>query len=114
MVQTGSGSSTSLYDENTLRTFELVFQQPNWWKQLTDNYAAKNWLKADLKVDGTVYKHVGVRFRGRSSYWGARIRLRSAGSAVANAPSRGEKSPTQKYAVSSSRSRYVVLKCCHE
>jgi len=73
IVPTGNRGSVGLYDPGTLRTFELTFPQSDWWKLLEANYTKEAWLKADLKVDGTLYKDVGVRFRGRSSYIGVRV-----------------------------------------
>ena len=57
-----------LYDETILRTLELTFKQSNWQTQLTNNYVSKTYIKADLKVGGMVFKDIGVRYRGNSSY----------------------------------------------
>ena len=57
-----------LYDEGTLRTFELTFDQPNYWSLLLANKEAEIYIEADLTVDGVVYPDVGVRFKGNSSY----------------------------------------------
>jgi len=61
-------SVPDVYDETVLRTLEITFHQANWQSQLTFNRASKAYIKADLKVDGKVYKDVGVRYRGNSSY----------------------------------------------
>ena len=58
------------YDLSTLRTVELTFSQADWYQQLVANRTAKRYIKADLKVDGQVFKDIGIRFRGNSSYWG--------------------------------------------
>lgn len=61
-----------LYDENSLRTFELTFASKDWFAKLVNSYPADTNLSADLKVDGRIYKNVGVRARGKTSYnWGA-------------------------------------------
>ncbi len=57
-----------LYDESTVRVLDLRFQESNWYQILTTNYSSKTFLKATLTVDGKVYKDVGVRFRGNTSY----------------------------------------------
>ena len=67
-MPSGPAAAQDLYDEATIRTFELTFPQSNWWQLLTQNYASKTYIKADLKVDGITYADVGVRYRGNSSY----------------------------------------------
>ncbi len=57
-----------LYDESTLRTIELTIPDANWFATLSNAWPGKTWFKADLKVDDVVYRDVGVRFRGNSSY----------------------------------------------
>ncbi|NRA96178.1 MAG: CotH kinase family protein [Planctomycetes bacterium] len=57
-----------LYDETTLRVFDLQFAASNWYQQLQQNFGTGFELAADLTVDGVVYPSVGVRFRGYSSY----------------------------------------------
>lgn len=56
------------YDETSLRTLQLEFEQPDWWSRLTANYQTKTNLPATLIVDGIVCEDVGVRFRGNTSY----------------------------------------------
>lgn len=66
--QATAQSVADVYDESVLRTLEITFHQANWQTQLTQNKAAKTYIKADLRVNGQVYKDVGVRYRGNSSY----------------------------------------------
>ena len=69
-LATSAPRAQELYDLETIRTLDLSFTQSNWWQQLENNYSARNYIRATLTVDGTVYPDVGVRFRGNSSYWG--------------------------------------------
>ena len=57
-----------LYDPAVYREFRLTFAQANWWTLLLQNYAPEIDIPADFTVDGKVYKNVGVRFRGNTSY----------------------------------------------
>ncbi len=59
-----------LYDLGTLHHFELTFKQLDWWQQLRGNYDTKTYIKADLNFSGRLYRDVGVRFRGNSTYRG--------------------------------------------
>lgn len=63
-----SGQTADLYDENTLRTLEISFQDPKWFTTLSKSFPSTTYFKADLKVDGFTYRDVGVRFRGNTSY----------------------------------------------
>jgi hypothetical protein len=58
-----------LYDEATLRTYFLDFENQDWEKELTDFHGTDVDVPARLTVDGRVYENVGVRFRGKSSYF---------------------------------------------
>jgi hypothetical protein len=57
-----------LYDPTVVREFGLAFSPPDWWEQLTANYASGTEIAADLTVDGDSYPGVGVRFKGMTSY----------------------------------------------
>ncbi|MDE0043620.1 MAG: CotH kinase family protein, partial [Candidatus Poribacteria bacterium] len=61
--------NVELYDDNTLRTLYLRFHDEDWYEQLGDFYRTDVDVPADLIVDGEVYRSVGVRFRGSSSYF---------------------------------------------
>lgn len=69
-----ANSSEDLYDEAVYRTFELTFEDPNWHEVLIFNYHAdrtspnNTYLRADLTVDGRLYKDVGVQYKGNSSF----------------------------------------------
>lgn len=65
---TGKVASTGLYEEDIIRRFDLTFDQPNYWTQLTNNYISKTDIPATLTVEGVSYKNVGVRFKGQTSY----------------------------------------------
>ena len=64
-----SQSTTALYDEGTLRTFYFTFASTTWYTDLQSAHANQTNVKGDLRVDGTLYSNVGVRFRGSSSYY---------------------------------------------
>lgn len=57
------------YDAGTLRTLYLRFHNEDWYAQLNAFYRTDVEVPADLVVDGKVYKHIGVRARGTSSYF---------------------------------------------
>ena len=61
--------NVELYDDNTLRTLYLRFHDKDWYEQLGDFYRTDVEVPADLIVDGKIFKSVGVRFRGSSSYF---------------------------------------------
>jgi len=58
-----------LYDEKVMRTLYLRFPNADWYEELGDFYRTDVDVPADLTVDGKVYRSVGVRFRGSSSYF---------------------------------------------
>lgn len=58
-----------LYDNSALRILYLRFQDVDWYEQLKDFYRTDVEVPADLIVDGEIYRSVGVRFRGSSSYF---------------------------------------------
>lgn len=61
---------------DTIQEIELTFSQPNWDYQLdtmkagTDGYL----LAAQVKLNGTVFDSVGVRYKGNSSYDSTRFK----------------------------------------
>jgi len=57
-----------LYDLKTLRTVFIQFPRPGWEAELESNYRRDVDVAATVTIDGTVYKDVGIRFRGNSSY----------------------------------------------
>jgi spore coat protein CotH len=61
-------SDVPLYDLKTLRTVFIDFRQTNWEAELESNYRRDVDVPANVTIDGTAYKDVGVRFRGNSSY----------------------------------------------
>ena len=58
-----------LYDESMLRTLHLRFPRDDWYEELGDFFLTDVDLPADLAVDGALYRDVGIRFRGKSSYF---------------------------------------------
>jgi hypothetical protein len=57
-----------LYDPETLRTFFLEFENPDWEAELAVFKDSDVEVPARLTVDGKVYADVGVHFRGMSSF----------------------------------------------
>ena len=57
-----------LYDTRVLRTLFLQFENADWEKELSDFYNSDVDVPAQLTVDGRLYRDVGVRFRGMSSF----------------------------------------------
>jgi len=59
-----------VYDEKTLRTFFLEFEDADWEKEMADFNNTDVEVPAKLMVDGKSFKAVGVHFRGASSFMG--------------------------------------------
>lgn len=59
---------TSLYDESTLRTVFIELENPEWEAELVAFNNTDVDVPATVTVDGTVYRNVGVHFRGNSSF----------------------------------------------
>jgi hypothetical protein len=59
----------ALYDEKTLRTLFVEFENADWEKELADFYHTDVEVPAKLMVDGKTYEGVGVHFRGASSFF---------------------------------------------
>lgn len=71
LATAGNARSQGLYNIDTLRTFQFTFASSSWYTQCQSGRSTGINIKANLLVDGTLYKDVGVRFRGASSYYGA-------------------------------------------
>lgn len=65
-----------LFDLGSVREIKLRFAQPDWRTQLETLYAQGDdgRLIADIEIDGTLLRDVGVRFKGYSSYSAGRIK----------------------------------------
>jgi hypothetical protein len=57
-----------LYDEGTLRTFFIEFENPAWEAELVAFNNTDVDIPARVTVDGKAYRDVGVHFRGNSSF----------------------------------------------
>ena len=57
------------YDPSVLRTFFFEFENADWETELADFYNTDVEVPATLTVDGQVFRDVGMRFRGNSSYF---------------------------------------------
>ena len=64
------------WNRDTVHEIRLRFQQPDFWDQLTKNYLGTEvqaaYLEASLEWGPYKFASVGVRFKGNSSYTGAR------------------------------------------
>ena len=61
-------ASLPLYDAKTVRTLFLEFENQDWERELMAFKETDAEVPATLRVDGQVYRHVGVSFRGNSSF----------------------------------------------
>lgn len=62
--------SQTFYDQQSVQTVEIFFAQAN-WDALLDNLAqtTEDYLLADsVRINGTVFDSVGVKYKGNSSY----------------------------------------------
>ena len=61
--------SQNFYDNDFIREIKIYFNQPNWDHLLDSLYldGQKARLLANVKIDGTMYNDVGVRYKGFSS-----------------------------------------------
>lgn len=60
--------SSPVYDLDTLRTIFLQFDRDDWEQELAAFYNTDVEVPATMVVDGETFDHVGVHFRGNSSY----------------------------------------------
>jgi hypothetical protein len=61
-------ATTPLYDQATLRTIFLTFENADWETELEAFHNTDVEVPATMVVDGKTYKEVGLHFRGASSY----------------------------------------------
>ena len=59
---------TKLYDEGTLRTLFINFKDNDWKEEMEVFYRTDVAVPADLVVNGKLYKDVGLKYRGNSSF----------------------------------------------
>jgi hypothetical protein len=64
----GGFASEGFYDESTIDTIYLYFEQADYWTQMQDNYCDKINVLASLVYQGETFDSVGVRFKGQTSY----------------------------------------------
>ncbi len=67
--QVKSGGNSGFYDPTVLRTLFLQFEDTDWEKQLSQFNNTDVEVPAQVTVDGKQLRHVGVSFRGASSYF---------------------------------------------
>ena len=63
-------SPGGLFDEDSLRIIELEFENPNYHSYLVNSwfYNPSERIPATLRVNGTIYDSVGVRYKGNSTF----------------------------------------------
>lgn len=61
-------TSESLYEPSVVRTLFLEFENADWEIELEDFHNTDVEVPATVTIDGKKLQHVGVRFRGMSSY----------------------------------------------
>jgi hypothetical protein len=67
----GNNENTGVYNTNEIKVIELIFDDPNYWTTLTNNYKTSTDLGATMIYNGDTLKaKVGVRFKGQTSYGG--------------------------------------------
>jgi spore coat protein CotH len=62
------GGSAPLYNESTLRTFFIQFEEPEWESRMAAFNNTDIEMPAVVTVDGRTYRDVGIHFRGASSF----------------------------------------------
>ena len=68
LLYRGGNTPEGFYNPASVKTVELTFEQPNYWRQLSNNYASETPIEASMIYDGQAVGLVGVRFRGNTSY----------------------------------------------
>jgi hypothetical protein len=63
-----SFAGVPLYDADSLRTFFIEFENPDWEAELVAFNNTDVEVPARVTVDGTLYRDVGIHFRGNSSF----------------------------------------------
>lgn len=64
----GGFVSEGFYNEASIDTIYLYFDQVDYWTQMQDNYCDKINVLASLVYQGETFDSVGVRFKGQTSY----------------------------------------------
>ncbi|HMU68906.1 MAG TPA: hypothetical protein PKC38_02790, partial [Chitinophagales bacterium] len=68
-LSVGGQEPNDFYNIDSIRSINLIFDEPNYWSALTANYASKTDLAATMIYNGdTLAEQVGVRFKGQTSY----------------------------------------------
>lgn len=72
----GTAKAQSFYDLNVIQKIEIYFSQSNWDFQMDTAKSGKDgYIKADwVKINGTLFNNVGVKYKGNSSYNAASIK----------------------------------------
>jgi hypothetical protein len=68
--------STPFYDNATIRTLFLTFEDEDWERQLMAFWRTDVDVPATLTVDGRAYRDVGIQFHGNSSFAGVPMGLK--------------------------------------
>ena len=71
-----AASQSGFYDLNTIQIIEITFTQPNWDYMLDTAKAGSEGyiMAAKVKINGTEFSNVGVKYKGNSSYNPTRVK----------------------------------------
>lgn len=61
-------NTSSFYDEETLESVYLNFNQSDYWQKLKDSYDTENYVLGTLTYRGEIMDSIGAQFKGNTSY----------------------------------------------
>lgn len=61
-------TGNSLFNASKIHEIRVYFSQTAYWDSLVKNYDFDAYMRGDVKVNGQLYKNVGVQLKGNSSY----------------------------------------------
>ncbi|BCE03129.1 CotH kinase family protein [Marinicellulosiphila megalodicopiae] len=67
ILELGGNYVSDFYDDSTIETISIEFNQNDWQAQLSNNSESETFLEASLTYQGVTYSQVGVRYRGNTS-----------------------------------------------
>ncbi len=59
-----------IFDQPGIIDFYFYFDQEDFLDSLYNSQLTKEYMPADVKINGVLYNDIGVRFKGFSSFWG--------------------------------------------
>lgn len=61
-------SNSTFYNEDSLKSVYLEFEQADFWQMLHDCHDTENYVLGSLTYDGQLIDSIGARFKGQTSY----------------------------------------------